>query len=145
VFSEALVNRNRIAVLKMLDDHIKQSSISCRVQLYCDPSTLPQACRITSLTFGRVVECEWSKIHVIDFGKTCRVFYTTGDCLACDAPEHEAPDLLAPLTGDNCDTYFVQQPTTPDEVEELAVRSKSVASPHSNIIRRLLSNSASPD
>ena len=44
-------------------------------------------------------------------------FYTTGDCLACDAPEHEAPDLLAPLTGDNYDTYFVRQPVTPDEVE----------------------------
>ena len=44
-------------------------------------------------------------------------FYTTGDCLACDTPEHEAPDLLAPLTGDNLDTYFVRQPTTPDEVE----------------------------
>ena len=44
-------------------------------------------------------------------------FYTTGDCLACDAPEQEAPDLLAPLTGDNLDTYFVRQPTTPDEIE----------------------------
>lgn len=44
-------------------------------------------------------------------------FYTTGDCLACDAPEHEAPDLLAPLTGDNGDTYFVRQPKTTAEVE----------------------------
>ena len=44
-------------------------------------------------------------------------FYTTGDCLACDAPEYEAPDLLAPLSGDNYDTYFVRQPATPDEVE----------------------------
>ena len=44
-------------------------------------------------------------------------FYTTGDCLACDAPEHEAPELLAPLSDDNYDTYFVRQPTTPDEVE----------------------------
>ena len=44
-------------------------------------------------------------------------FYTTGDCLACGAPEHEAPDLLAPLGRDNYDTYFVRQPATPDEVE----------------------------
>jgi len=28
-------------------------------------------------------------------------FYTAGNCLACDAPEHEAPDLLAPLIGCN--------------------------------------------
>jgi hypothetical protein len=44
-------------------------------------------------------------------------FYTTGDCLACEAPEHEAPDLLAPLGGDNSDTYFVRQPETPEELE----------------------------
>ena len=44
-------------------------------------------------------------------------FYTTGYCLACDTPESEAPDLLAPLAGDNYDTYFVRQPETPDEVE----------------------------
>lgn len=44
-------------------------------------------------------------------------FYTTGECLACDAPEHEAPDLLAPLENDNYDTYFVRQPETPAEVE----------------------------
>lgn len=44
-------------------------------------------------------------------------FYTTGDCLACDCPEHEAPDLLAPLKNGNYDTYFVKQPETPDEVE----------------------------
>ena len=44
-------------------------------------------------------------------------FYTTGECMACGAPEDEAPDLLAPLEGDNYDTYFVRQPTTPDEIE----------------------------
>lgn len=44
-------------------------------------------------------------------------FYTTGDCLACDAPEQEAPDLLAPLNGDNHDTYFVRQPKTTREIE----------------------------
>lgn len=45
-------------------------------------------------------------------------FYTNGDCLACDAPEFEAPQLLAPLTSDNYDTYFVRQPETPAEIEQ---------------------------
>lgn len=44
-------------------------------------------------------------------------FYTTGQCLACGAPEHEAPELLAPLEDDNFETYFVRQPVTPEEVE----------------------------
>lgn len=44
-------------------------------------------------------------------------FYTTGECLACDAPESEAPDLLAPLESDNYDTYFVKQPETAKEIE----------------------------
>lgn len=71
-------------------------------------------------------------------------FYTTGDCLACDAPEYEAPDLLAPLTYNNSDTYFVRQPVTPDEVERAcrALDSCCVAAlryggSDPNIIRRL--------
>jgi hypothetical protein len=44
-------------------------------------------------------------------------FYTTGACLACGAPETEAHDLLAPLTDDNYDTYFVRQPSTAEQVE----------------------------
>lgn len=44
-------------------------------------------------------------------------FYTTGQCMACEAPEHEAPDLLAPLTDGNHTTYFVRQPQTPREIE----------------------------
>lgn len=44
-------------------------------------------------------------------------FYTTGQCLACEAPEAEAPELLAPLNGGNYTTYFVRQPVTPEEVE----------------------------
>jgi hypothetical protein len=39
-------------------------------------------------------------------------FYSTGGCTACGAPEAEAPTLLAPLTDDNLDTYFVRQPET---------------------------------
>ena len=54
-------------------------------------------------------------------------FYTTGcpsaesecgmigDCLQCEAPEHEAPDLLAELNEANLDTYFVRQPKTGSE------------------------------
>jgi ferredoxin len=45
------------------------------------------------------------------------LFYTTGECMACGAPEDEAPDLFAPLEGENFDTYFVRQPSTPEEVE----------------------------
>ena len=40
-----------------------------------------------------------------------------GDCLWCEASEHEAPDLLAPLNDDNLDTHFVRQPQTPEEIE----------------------------
>jgi len=58
-------------------------------------------------------------------------FYTTGhecvgvtefggmmaDCLQCQAPEHEAPDLLAPVNEENLNTYFVRQPATQEEME----------------------------
>jgi hypothetical protein len=37
--------------------------------------------------------------------------------MACQGPEHEAPDLLAPLDGRNYTTYFVRQPQTPEEIE----------------------------
>ena len=55
-------------------------------------------------------------------------FYTVGvigrdghwisDCLACEAPEIQAPDLLAPLGDRNSDTYFVRQPKTSNEVTQ---------------------------
>lgn len=44
-------------------------------------------------------------------------FYTCGDCLWCGLPQSEAPDLLAPLKGDNTYTYFAKQPQTPEEIE----------------------------
>lgn len=44
-------------------------------------------------------------------------FYTTGRCLACGTPEAEAEMLLAPLEGDNYETFFVRQPETSEEVE----------------------------
>jgi hypothetical protein len=37
--------------------------------------------------------------------------------LWCEAPEHEAPSLLAPLNEDNNDTYFIRQPITNQEIE----------------------------
>jgi hypothetical protein len=60
-------------------------------------------------------------------------FYTTGhecprdatpnaplvwcaDCLQCEAPEAEAPELLATLDDDNLDTHFIRQPDTPGEI-----------------------------
>lgn len=55
-------------------------------------------------------------------------FYTTGykdcegnwagECLQCDLPESEAPLLMAPLTEDNNDTYFLKQPANTIELEQ---------------------------
>ncbi len=55
-------------------------------------------------------------------------FYTTGYkdkngewvgcCLFCNLPEEEAPDLLAPLDDDNCDTYFMKQPSNAAELDQ---------------------------
>src|SRR4051794_1324807 len=44
-------------------------------------------------------------------------FYTCGRCLACGAPELEAPQLLAKLDDVNRITHFVRQPATPEEIE----------------------------
>jgi hypothetical protein len=44
-------------------------------------------------------------------------WYTTGECMACGAPEAEAPELLAALSDIDLDTYFVRQPATAAEVE----------------------------
>lgn len=45
-------------------------------------------------------------------------FYANGDCMACAAPEFEAPELLAQLGDENYDTYFVRQPATSAEIEK---------------------------
>lgn len=44
-------------------------------------------------------------------------FYTTGECMSCGVPESMAPELLAPFDDENSDTYFLRQPTTPEEIE----------------------------
>ena len=49
--------------------------------------------------------------HIDSCGNWC------GECLACEAPEALAPELLAALTGDNHDAYFVRQPETEQEIE----------------------------
>jgi hypothetical protein len=41
-----------------------------------------------------------------------------GDCLSCGSPEIEAPTLLAPLTDENSDTFFIRQPETEEEIEQ---------------------------
>jgi hypothetical protein len=53
--------------------------------------------------------------YTLGYRASCRKW--CGECMSCEAPEAEAPDLLAPLGERNFDTYFVRQPTTPDEVE----------------------------
>ena len=45
-------------------------------------------------------------------------FYTTGECMACGAPEDEAPTLLEPFAPEDLDTYFVRQPETAQEIEQ---------------------------
>lgn len=37
--------------------------------------------------------------------------------MACDTPESEARELLAPLENGNWDTYFIKQPQTDEEIE----------------------------
>jgi len=59
-----------------------------------------------------------NSIHVRFPKNVSGPFYTTGACLACGAPEHEAPELLAPLTDDNYDTYFTRQPLSAEETEK---------------------------
>lgn len=41
-----------------------------------------------------------------------------GNCMACEAPEAEAPELLALLNENNTDTYFVRQPCSTEELSQ---------------------------
>jgi hypothetical protein len=40
-----------------------------------------------------------------------------GECMSCGVPEDIAPSLLAPLSDGNCDTYFIRQPETEEEID----------------------------
>jgi len=71
-------------------------------------------------------------------------FYTTGGCMACGAPEDKAPALLAELTDDQLETFFVRQPETAEEIEAACraaqvccVSSLRYAGQEPAIIRRL--------
>jgi hypothetical protein len=55
-------------------------------------------------------------------------FYVAdGMCIACTAPEHEAPELMAhdPAADGGYHCYFKQQPKTPEELER-AIRAVEV-------------------
>jgi hypothetical protein len=111
--------------------------------LTCDPGGAaqpPVAVYVASLQFAPK-DSEHEPGLCIDFfrhprrfpGNAEGPFYTTGyrcqatdpqsplvwsaDCLACEAPECEAPDLLAPLNESYYNTYFVRQPRTPEEID----------------------------
>ena len=46
-------------------------------------------------------------------------FYVVNEgCLACTAPEHVAPDLMAHVESPYYHCYFKKQPTTLDELEQ---------------------------
>jgi hypothetical protein len=44
-------------------------------------------------------------------------WYTTGACMACGAPEAEAPALFASLSDEDLETYLFRQPVTPDDID----------------------------
>ena len=45
--------------------------------------------------------------------------------MACGAPEFEAPDLFAPLSSDNYETYFARQPRTEQETDQACRAAKA--------------------
>jgi hypothetical protein len=55
-------------------------------------------------------------------------FVEDGMCIACEAPEHEAPDLMAHSEGADSvyHCYFRRQPETPEELEH-AIRAVCVS------------------
>jgi hypothetical protein len=44
--------------------------------------------------------------------------------MQCEAPEAEAPELLAPLNDKNDDTYFVRQPATCEEISKACMAAR---------------------
>lgn len=53
-------------------------------------------------------------------------FVENGMCIACTAPEHEAPELMAHTDEEVYHCYFRRQPETPEEVEH-AIRAVYVS------------------
>ena len=66
-------------------------------------------------------------------------WYATGHCMACGAPEAEAPELFAPLTDENYETYFVRQPRTQNEVQ------RACAAAHSCCVSAVRYGGTDPD
>lgn len=77
----------------------------------CDVRWIRTVCRVHIETGPPYLHPRRCSLNVIG------PFYTCGDCLCCEAPEAEAPDLLAPLRGGNYITHFVRQPQTAAEIE----------------------------
>ncbi len=87
--------QRRLGVLAKQRD-VRWVAALCRIHMEIDEPTMrPERCPLTA----------------------AGPFYTCGQCLACEAPEVEAPDLLAPLGVHNQTTYFVRQPETSSEIE----------------------------
>jgi uncharacterized protein (TIGR02996 family) len=105
--------------------------LECRIQRLPEAGADYQALRQRLSELGAGLDVRWRalvcRIHLEtgpwhEHPRRCPLnvvgpFYTTGDCLACEAPEAEAPDLLAPLQDGNITTYFVRQPQTAEEIE----------------------------
>ena len=57
------------------------------------------------------------RLHPV-LGRNCPgPWYTTGGCMACGAPEAEAPTLFPPAEPEELETFFVRQPSTASEIE----------------------------
>jgi uncharacterized protein (TIGR02996 family) len=107
------------------------------LRLECRLRSLPESCSDYGRWYERLAQLA-GEVDIRWLAAVCRVhletgpshahprrcplnvvgpFYTCGGCLACEAPEHEAPDLLAELGPGNSTTYFVRQPRTAAEIE----------------------------
>src|SRR5262245_43942577 len=105
--------------------------LECRIRKLDETSAEYQALKEKLSALGAGIDIRWlavaCRIH-LETGpwhvhpRRCPLnvagpLYTTGDCMACDAPESQARDLLAPLVDGNLTTYFVRQPQTAAEIE----------------------------
>lgn len=126
----------RLIYADWLEEH-NQSERAEILRLECRLRSPPESCSDHRSLHPRLAELG-GKVDIRWVAAACRVhleigawhenprrcplnvvgpFYTCGDCLACEAPETEAPDLLAELGAGNSTTYFVRQPQTAEEIE----------------------------
>ena len=57
------------------------------------------------------------QLHPVLARNVAGPWYTTGGCMACGAPEAEAPTLFPPAELEELETFLVRQPSTGLEVE----------------------------